>query len=201
MRWTRATIQTPRPAAPPSPRTGKVAAQRPDEVSKVRNPYLIPGQIRTAPLPPPPGGLKGSPANPRHLPQHSRSADHWSAAVLSASITHPGRIRTQASPHVILSGAKRSRRIFPFPFTLRSFRSALSRLIPQGRPLAVSPAALHRPPPQGPTPPAALRHMSRPLCFYPVSPSLPRKSSRPRRSQVFTVFSGFWSMTANSRIP
>ena len=57
MRWTRATIQTPRPAAPPSPRTGKVAAQRPDEVSKVRNPYLIPGQISTAPLPPPPGGL------------------------------------------------------------------------------------------------------------------------------------------------
>ena len=57
MRWTRATIQTPRPAAPPSPRTGKVAAQRPDEVSKVRNPYLIPGQIRTAPLPPPLGVL------------------------------------------------------------------------------------------------------------------------------------------------
>ena len=49
--------QTQRPAAPPSPRTGKVAAQRPDEVSKVRNPYLIPRQIRTAPLSPPPGVL------------------------------------------------------------------------------------------------------------------------------------------------
>ena len=111
MRWTRATIQTPRPAAPPSPRTGKVAAQRPDEVSKVRNPYLIPGQIRTAPLPPPLGVLgvaaavsrkaadgRGPRANPRHLPQHSRSADHWSAEVLSCACCLPGQIRTAPLP-------------------------------------------------------------------------------------------------------